>query len=327
MNTKIIVLFLFLVVINIITIYFSIKEKEPMQSIPLNIGNYLNRYFGAVGIAFYNNRDFDYDDYKIDYDLNYPQNDFCSKLPRKIPFHPEIGKRLSIISEANMAEISELTKLAASWTVNNDSIHIFWKSIKPIVTQTMDDVFKQLDLVKDVRHPVIHFRCSDVPFVLGNQYKFQKYKFYTDLLTKAKSENPNLNTRLVYFLYNNGHNSNPRQQETCDIYYESLCSYLKNNGIDSKNVTESNIDDLAMLFYAPVSISPGSSFSFMAGFFGKGRFYSAGNASHSYDNLKSTCINCDWLINDYQLEHTLIPSGINDLGYYDTADVIQKLYS
>lgn len=114
------------------------------------------------------------------------------------------------------------------------------------------------------------------------------------------------------------HRSDDNNKHACETYTNSLSDYLKSINYEPFIECNKNIEDFATLFYAPAVISIGSSFSFMSGFFGKGKFYSGGHIDEN--DKKSNCTLCNkWLITDYDVKH----SSIND--YYDTKKVISIL--
>jgi hypothetical protein len=93
-------------------------------------------------------------------------------------------------------------------------------------------------------------------------------------------------------------------------------SYLKTLGYTA-TVKCSKIDeDFATLFYAPAVIGTGGSFSFMAGFFSDGLFFSS-----MYDEGKDRELKDSdgWLLNGYTLKHSEVAD------YYDTNTVIKSL--
>ena len=112
----------------------------------------------------------------------------------------------------------------------------------------------------------------------------------------------------------NFHKSNDHILELCRIYSKSLQYYLKKHNYNSEIICNSNIDDLATLFYAPAVISTSSSFSFMSGFFGNGVFVTTEHAQNT------ECNSCnDIMLYNYNLPHEKVDS------YYDTDIVIAQL--
>jgi hypothetical protein len=201
------------------------------------------------------------------------------------------------------------------WECINVKKEIFWKCMKPLINKLFNETFIKNNLVKNASNPIIHFRCADTPFATQYPYHFQKYKFFKDALDDIK-KTINTNNK-VTLLYNNKHNSNDIKMKSCDIYVNELKKYLINIGYDVSIESTNPIDDFTLMFYAPAVISTFSSFSFMSGFFGMGKFISAG---HIYENNNLECNNCgNWLYKGYDLLH----KDVKD--YYDTDTVIKQL--
>lgn len=268
------------------------------NNIDINIGNYMSVYFYNILKAVLSQSDFNYT-----VTNNIPFN----KLSSHISYNHELKQYYDqlINNGITLAYIENINIPEGLWSVNDKRIEILWNTIKPLVVKIYDNVFKDIK----INIPVIHFRCADVPFVRHSMYHFQYYKYYTDILNTY-------NYDTVGILYNNTHISTPNYQKSCNIYAESLKKYLEKNNYKVIFISGSNVDDFVTMYYAPVVISPSSSFSFMSGFFGKGIFHSAG---HYYEGGVK-CIGCGtWLKQGYDLEHT----DVSD--YLDTASVIKKL--
>ena len=197
------------------------------------------------------------------------------------------------------------------WEVHNNRREKFWLIMKPLINQVIDDTLKKSGLYKKVQYPVIHFRCSDIPFIKHKQYKLQKYTFYKDSLEEIKRKS-GINYDTVILLTNTAHRSNNKNKKACEIYLNGIKNYIESIGYKVIIQSNSKEEDFATLFYAPAVISPGSSFSFMSGFFNNGIFISEGHMS--------ICNNCGkWLVRGYGIEHKKVNN------YYDTTDVIKLL--
>jgi hypothetical protein len=197
------------------------------------------------------------------------------------------------------------------WQVINNRREKFWLIMKPLMNQIIDDTLKKSGLYKKVQYPVIHFRCSDIPFIKHMQYKLQKYTFYRDSLEEIKRKS-GINYDTVILLTNTDHRSNIKNKEACKIYLNGIKNYIESIGYKVIIQSKSKEEDFATLFYAPAVISPGSSFSFMSGFFNNSIFISEGHMS--------ICNNCGkWLVRGYSIEHKKVNN------YYDTTDVIKLL--
>jgi hypothetical protein len=296
-----------------INYYVSIKKIKNIElfsnNIKLNMGNYLVIYFYLMGKSFLEGNNFYY---------KHKNFDFIKDLPSKVKLNVDIRNKLI----ENNFTIDELVKeekkiiLVAMWTIINKRREQFWLIMKPQIHSILDKTLRKNNLYKKIDCPVIHFRCSDIPFIRNGYYFFQKYKFFKDSLNEIKKK-LNINYKKVILLSCNFHKSTDLNSEKCNIYAESLKTYLENLGYIVDVKCSSNLEDFATIFYAPAIISTCSSFSFMSGFFSDGLFISEGHYA-SGSNIK--CNDCgDWLKNGYSIEHHDV------MDYYDTDSVIKML--
>lgn len=305
-------IFIIIILIIIFIIINNYLLNNQHKNIDLNIGNYLVLYFYLMGKSFLKEEDFYYSLKNVD---------FIRDLPSYIPLDYNIRNELI----KNNFTIEELVKeeneiiMVAMWTIINKRREKFWLIMKPLINQILNDTFEKNNLEKDVECPVIHFRCSDTPFVRNGYYFFQKYKFFKDSLDSIKREK-GINYKKVKLLSCNFHKSTDKNSKTCNVYANSLKDFLENNGYEVIIQCNSNIDDFATIFYAPAIISTCSSFSFIAGFFSNGLFISEGHYDCNINKKK--CGDCGkWLKNGYSISH----NDIKD--YYNTDEVIRLLKS
>jgi hypothetical protein len=315
MNILFIIIILIFIII-IFLIYTSyIKSKEHFNknnNVSLNIGNVLSAYFYDLGKAIINQEDFKYQQY---------DEIFFKNLPTEIKIN-ELNDIYNCFIKNNItAQFFKDYYGDGIWECINKNKENYNKCMKPIINKILNEAFIKSNLVKDTKDVVIHFRCADTPFVRHFAYHFQKYKYFKDALDKIKqTTNIFNNTNKIIILYNNTHLSNENNMKACDIYVNELKKYIINLGYNVNIESYSNIDDFAIMFYAPAVISTHSSFSFMSGFFGMGKFISAG---HFYENETiEKCDECDnWLYKGYDLMHKDV------VDYYDTNTVINQLKS
>lgn len=243
-----------------------------------NIGNILATYFYNMGNSWSLNEDFN------DSEGIYEQ-EFYKLLPKYIK-KPE---------NVNVPEYKKLGENA--WIIDTEEGKLFWETIKPYVHDTIDKCLKDYNLQPIQKNPIIHFRCSDVPFN-GGVYHFQRYDFFKKSLGSYKE---------VDIVTCNKHESTGiENQKLCEEYTKLLSEELINNGI-KVNIFECRevIEDFARMFYAPLVISPGSSMSFIAGYFGNGEFITSG---HILEEISSNeCKICK-----YSKSCNLFGSEIND---------------
>lgn len=305
---SIFILIIFFYTIN--KILFINKINENFENIDLNIGNYLVVYFYLISKSFLQGKDFYY---------KHKNYKFVNDLPSYIPLNKTIQNQL-INNNFTLEELIIEEKriiLVGMWTILNKRREQLWLIMKPLINEILDNAFKKNNLKKEINYPVIHFRCSDTPFNRNGYYFFQKYRFFKDSLDDIKKKT-NINSKKVKLLSCNFHKSNDKNSKTCNLYANSLKDYLENIGYNIDIQCDSNIDDLATIFYAPAIISTSSSFSFIGGFFSNGIFISEGH--YNCDKKTERCNDCgEWLMKDYSIDH------IDVEDYYDTTNVIELL--
>ena len=278
----------------------------------LAIGNTLACYFYSMGLAFLRGKNFETPS------IN-GRSDFIQHLPNKVGFDKTIQDAFILAGITNESLDEELNKInglcVSSWTVLSKERETFWTIMKPKVNELIKQALEKSGLNKQTDAPVIHYRCSDVPFLRMSNYHFHKYSFFKNGLDMIQ-EKTGKKYNKVYISYCNTHDAPIESQESCDIYFKSFVKYLESLGYEVISKCNSPDEDFATMFYAPGIISTSSSFSFMAGFFSDGVFVSS-----FYDEKSDRkCDNCDdWLQNGYTLKH------LNVIDYHDQQSVISQL--
>ena len=266
-----------------------------------HIGNYLAVYCVYMASAFLQKKHFRF---------TYIDKPFLKNLPLYIKFNKDIYDKL-IKEGFTYISLNLYLIKDGYWEIYSNKREKFWLIMKPLIKEIIDNTLKKSGLYEEVLYPVIHFRCSDVPFVKHYAYKLQKYTFYKDSLEKIKRKS-GINYDTVILLTSSIHRSNNKNREACEIYTQSLKKYIESIGYKVIIQSKSAEQDFATLFYAPAVISSGSSFSFMSGFFNDSLFISEGHHSN--------CTGCsEWLVHGYSIDHKNVKS------YYDTDKVISLL--
>jgi len=305
-----------IIIILIMIIFILLIKNEKLENINSDIGNTICVYFVNVCFAFRDKKDFIHD--------NNTENILIQNLPKLIKYDPIIGEQLEKLPDGMFT-----IDLAALWVCENDNHATLWEIMKPLIKNTLDTTFKNMfhsighgkqipdELIS--KHPVIHFRCSDVPFSKHPHYHFVKYSFYLEVLNNLKILDVDTSTVVILACFSHG--ASDENKLACQTYVDSLAQYLNKHGHQVNIKCGSNIDDFITLFYAAAVISTGSSYSFMSGFFGNGYFYSAGHGLYFVnESNESTCTKCDfWLKKNRIIMHRDIDS------YYDTESVIKIL--
>lgn len=159
--------------------------------------------------------------------------------------------------------------------------------------------------------PIIHFRCSDVPFIKFDDYRLPKKEVGAEIIKILKEKGYNE----VIWLSNTGHKSLECSKDACKEYSNYYKSLLK--GITIKELPEGDVNhDFMLMHHSPLVISlVNSSFSMMA----KVRDldnYKVVNSSHSNNEFT----NVPWIINNVRLlDHKEVET------YCDSANVIKLL--
>ena len=289
------------------TEFYTVEQNASHQ-----LGNYLSCYFYNVGLAFLHGKNFQTK-------INKYENMFTNYFPEKIMFDKTVQDKfisVGITDEILKQILDEIDgDCMSAWTIVNKEMEIFWSIMKPTINRILKEALEKSGLDKPVDAPVIHFRCSDMPFGKLEYYHFQKYSYFKDSLDTIQRKTGKKYEK-VYICYCNSHNTYKNQQDSCDKYMKSLTEYLENLGYEVIIKCESINKDFAMMFYTPGLISTSSSFSFMAGFFSDGVFITS-----IYDERKNReCNDCgDWYKKGYTLKH----SDVQD--YHDTDKVIAML--
>ncbi len=270
---------------------------ENMENIPENIGNYLCEYFYYYIISILN---------KEDYKTNKKSDSVVLKyLPETISFNQKLYDELmkNNISLENIKNTCD----NCLWYCDKEWVLILWQIMKPTIHDILEDSIIKSNMSIKIDKPIIHFRCADTPFIKHEQYFFQRYEFF-------KKSLENTNSKEVILKSNSTHNSKNEEQKSCYEYTIKLKEYLEKIGYNCVVESKTNIEDFVDMFYSPLVISPGSSFSFMSGFFGNAKFIST---EHCKENNECVNYNDDVFITGYNIQHKQIDS------YYD----IDKVYS
>jgi hypothetical protein len=304
-----IIILIFVIIVNM----YVIKKIEYFENISTDIGNFLCMYFYNIALHFIEGKDCFQE---------IPEQEFLKNLPAFLPLDNVIQDKL-ITNEFTKEELEKemnYNTVAGAWLVNNNRRGLFWELMKPFIHKIMDNAFMESGLksqaIKNTQTTIcIHFRCSDIPFERLNQYHLQKYSYFKKCLEDVS----HLGYKKIKLVSCSFHRSLEENQTACEKYIDSLVQYLSRLGYSVETQCNSNIEDFATLFYAPVTISTGGSYSFMSGFFGNGIFVAEGHYIDDENFPDSKCTNCEWLKHGHCLRHFEVDD------YYDTDDVVSLL--
>ncbi len=137
----------------------------------------------------------------------------------------------------------------------------FWKDARYKIKDAYDKSIS--DEYKYVNYPVIHFRCSDIPFNRHEEYHIPKRSTIIWISDELKKRG----YKTAYFLNCIKHlTKNDIHASVCEKLSNLYIEIFKENGIILLPECNSVMKDFYMMVYSPilVSLNP-SSFSFMAG--------------------------------------------------------------
>jgi hypothetical protein len=301
----------------------SEKLKQPFYS----LGNKLIDYFAKMGFAFSCGNNFQYD---LPYYLNTKDNIFIlQNLPYSITLNNEFRDKFKNIHLQRVLGDNYLFAgdYANLWELTNNDRLQFWSYIKPIANNLINKILSiyNENIVNNVNNlgkfPIIHFRCSDVPFIRHGFYHFQRYEFFIDSLKELAGKG--IDVSKVYLMVSFLHEGSEKKNAASLIYIQSLKQFLEENNYVVEIISQDVASDFAALFYAPAVISTCSSFSFTAGFFGNGIFITEGHYNEDFESGSVTESPCyaPFIKKGYSVNHSRI------LDYYDTDAVIKILKS
>jgi len=312
-----VILLLLIILINLLFLLLFSVKKENFDNIKVDIGNELTVYFFELGKCILQKKNFEYSKLVTNENSNINEHFFFKSLPSFIEY--DFDDIYNSFHDHGLTYENVLDKVGDSYgglttfeLVSNDRYY-FWISMKPIVNKILNNTFETSGLKRIVNNPIIHFRCSDTPFLRYSGYHLQYYSFFKEALQLISSK---LNKEIheVDIMSCVSHKSDELQQKSCNTYASSLKEYLNNLGYKTNIICNSNIDDFANLFYSPAVITIGGSFSFIAGFFSNGIFIST-----EADKGKLCDVCKDFVLYEYNLPH----EDVKD--YNDTNDVVTLL--
>ena len=285
-----------IILLSVIIIFILIKKsrKEGFENVDINIGNVLSVYYYDYFISLLKKEHFYYKN----------KNPFINLFPEFIPFEQELSDKLE--NKGITYERYKNYENESFWTSETPEKQVIHGIMKPYMNKIMNDVFTNNKLVKEVKYPIIHFRCADTPFIKHPHYYLQKYKYFKDALQSIPKFDK------IIILSCNKHLSSEENEKSCNEYVTMLQNELTR--YNPKIQCGTNVDDFISMFYAPVVISTQSSYSFMAGFFG--------NSTYIQPNFMEDNKECEDCFNDwrgYSLSHEMVTD------YHDTEKVYNLL--
>ena len=262
-----------------------------------SLGNRFCDYFLDMGMAFYNNCDF-----VVTYQLDF-ESSFANVLPRFVPFNADIAVELHRFTEKDY--VIEGILHCCAWEMHNDAHIHFWKTMRPLVRNILQESVCKLGLCRQISYPIIHFRCSDVPFIRHSSYHFQRYAYFINEIQELRSQG--IDCSSVYLMTNHTHCTSQHMSELGNKYTQHLFDFLQkklqNVGTSIIKVSSNSyMSDWSAMFCAPAVISTGSSFSFFAGYFGGPDNFSPSTFRMEHNLISA--VSALWLKNEYSVDHS-----------------------
>jgi hypothetical protein len=306
---EIIALLLFILITSWLYVYFINTVDEGIGSHRVTIGNYLSEYYYQYVCSILEQKDFKF---KCTFEENSVYS-FLRYLPDNIIFDKSIYDAFSKngITMDYLKQSPDFFNVAF-WYLNQEKQITLANIMKPQMNKIIDAALKSEGLYKKVSVPVIHFRCADTPFIRQGHYKFQKYKFFTEILRRYPE------CYEIILLSYTKHNTGNNEQDACAEYANSLKTHLEKNGYKVTVKSDSDVEDFATIFYSPVIISTSTSFSAMSGLFSDGDYYQTFPSTYITNNTDTRMF---MYPNSYDLKHEDVPD------YYDVPNVIKLLKS
>jgi hypothetical protein len=166
MKNIIIIIFILLYFINKNTLY-NYKNIEYFYNSPSQLGNTICSYFYDYALSICN---------KTDFNTNIYNYDIIKYLPTYIPFNNELYNKLN---ENNITIQMINSKYSMCfWHCDEEWIYNLWNILRSIIHNILNKSIIDSNLQNNIKYPIIHFRCADVPFIKHNQYYLQKYSFF-----------------------------------------------------------------------------------------------------------------------------------------------------
>lgn len=161
-------------------------------------------------------------------------------------------------------EIFKISTTKSWWFEPNWPDHLkqyytgFWDICGRILARRYNKVLSKIS----VTEPVIHFRCSDIPFNRNREYHIPK----DDMLHWVAKELKTHGYKTAILLNCTKHLSKDGNDKYCKDFLDHYVDILKEHGISVRFQCKDILEDFATMYYSPLLVSlNGSSFSLAAG--------------------------------------------------------------
>lgn len=164
----------------------------------------------------------------------------------------------------------------------------FWKLSRNILRRLFDQVLPK----KNITKPVIHFRCSDIPFNRQIDYHIPTDDMVQWTCDKIKE----IGFNSIIMLHCNKHLTKKGNEIHCNRFLDHYANIYKKNNIQIEFQCNSILDDLAIMVHSPLLVSlNASSFAFIAGISKDPNTFISGNNIRELSNNYLETKNVDWI--------------------------------
>lgn len=232
-----------------------------------NIGNQINLWFSEL----INNASHD--------SLELPQ-DLKPILVNRIKKFGQLSEHLNYLAanvpdevvETMLENLKPLTPISVySWDIKEqqEKGEKVWIYAKPFLNIVISQLLKDFGFnEKDyVDNPIIHFRCSDTPFVKHKDYQLMPYSYFDWVIAESEP----FHDKDWLLITSCGHLVPSQKKQlwcsACRCYAEDLIDYFGKKNIKVEKAQPAGIiQDIARIFFSPLAVSASpSSFSFVPG--------------------------------------------------------------
>lgn len=187
----------------------------------------------------------------------------------------------------------------------------YWQATRTLANKFYADNIDKMY----INDPVIHFRCSDIPFIKHRQYHMTKAASVRWMADQVKSRGYDK----VILLSCNSHHG--LDSDSCAKYIDFYTGLLEQSGIAVTRQCKSIYYDFATMVNSPLLVSlNSSSYSFMAGIAKDPANYISCNMGIEVEGVYYLQTEADWVLD---VNPPLLHKDVSS--YHDVTDVIRKL--
>ncbi len=284
---------------------FVLRDPKLLKNVyrpnPYALGNILNSYFYYLYAEDPNNHITE-----IDY-----QDIYNAKEPDLLAFY----KTLQWQHKTMFPFISVMNESWNQYNIDGSpkkNYLLYWQYVRPHIQQHFNQYLERIT----VQQPIMHFRCSDIPFNKAAQYHIITRKSVAWIAEKIKNAGYDNATMLVCNEYLTWDYKN-----SCQKYADFYQQQFAQHGISVQQQCDDVYSDFARMYYAPLLISlNGSSYSFMAGVAKDPKHYISANMGIEIKGKYKLQTEADWILD---ARAPMLHSQVDS--YYDADTVIGQL--